>query len=122
MHPSTTTCARCGQSLPDGARFCDQCGASQQTTTPAPGPPGWWEYCEITSTSTGSSHAFVAIITAPTGRAVVDTVSKMPHDDPSKTNQLFLAQLVNRLTAAGWEPQPKGSEWYAQRFRRHLIP
>ena len=137
--PSTMSCISCGHRLPDAARFCDQCGARQQTTgerAGTPGPATWgapalplaqppsasWEYCEVISIATGSSFSFQAMSTGPMGWDVVDQVSKMPHDEPSKTNQRFLTHLVTRLIAAGWEPQPTGAAWYALRFRRHVIP
>ena len=69
--------------------------------------------------STGSSYAFEAVVIGPGGRYVVDTVSKMPQDNPSTTNQMYLTQLVTRLIAEGWEPQPKELAWYAHRFRRY---
>jgi hypothetical protein len=130
---ATMDCVSCGQHLPDDARFCDQCGTRQppseervteprlDTRRPAQAPPDPWAYCEVVATATGSTYAFAAIVTGSGAREVVDTVSKMPHDNPSKINQRFLTQLVTRLIAAGWEPLPTGSAWYALRFRRHEI-
>ena len=131
-------CVNCGWRLPEDARFCDQCGVRQQPTeepavapldtrgaasfTPAEGVPEPWEYCEIMVASTGSSYAFEAVVTEPHGGYVIDAVSKMPHDDPSTTNQMYLTQLVTRIIAEGWEPQPKGAAWYAHRFRRYGNP
>ena len=118
--PLTMSCISCGHPLPDAARFCDQCGTRQPTSTQPPSAS--WEYCEVTSIATGSAFSFQAMSTGPRGRDVVAQVSKMPHDEPSPTNQRFLTHLITRLIAAGWEPQPKGAAWYALRFRRHLIP
>jgi hypothetical protein len=128
-------CIDCGVQLPEGARFCPSCGNPQQLSeqraaAPHSPPPASrsaeteerWDYCEIRY-SEGLLHKnFEAVALGAKGSKTAGKVLARKSDDAGNVNRANVSRLVNALIAAGWEPQPKGSEWYAYRFRRRSTP
>ena len=77
-----------------------------------------WEYCEIRYSEGLLHKRFEAVAIGPKGSKSVGNVLARKNDDAGNVNRHSVSRLVNMLTSQGWEPQPKGSEWYAYRFRR----
>jgi len=130
-------CVQCGLQLPDDARFCDECGTSQRpraerelaprvgTAAPSQAAPAAspkqpeeaWVYCEI-APAKGILKGFHAVASSPSGSRVVAKRHAHKDFDPGHINRMAINNMVQRLIRDGWEPQPKGSAWYAHRFRR----
>jgi len=64
---------------------------------------------------------FEAVATGPKGSKVVSGVYAWQDFDPGTMNRRNVDKLVQRLTSDGWEAQPKGSEWFAYRFRKRPV-
>lgn len=141
-------CLQCGTSLPSDARFCDSCGAHQRlaadrsasqapaVTSSTSQPSGSvqpsteqsliWEYCEIRTAGIREAgvwkgkKGFKAVATGPEGVRVIAAVTALWKFDPTAINRSNVDGLAEELIVKGWEPQPKGSDWYAYRFRRNF--
>ena len=123
-------CANCGIALPEGVRFCDSCGAAQRSSEeranaprlpaaiPAADVVEEWEYCEIVYQAKAWSRDFIA---RATGRYGTHQVLKKGAGSSPKHDWVkgkIIKEMVDTLVQDGWEPQPKGSEWYSHRFRK----
>jgi zinc-ribbon domain len=119
------SCPNCGGPTPDDARFCPRCGAPQREGAGSGPPhsgqaPERWELCEIVWWRGYLKSEFIAVA----GARELDRSPQFrwrsgdppPHDDAGARNAHD--QLVQRLTALGWEPLGQAIPWYAQRFCR----
>jgi hypothetical protein len=95
-----------------------------------------WEMCEIEPRKVSAGlirrdkYRLFAIATGPRGRYDVasswdiplsqEFSIERPHDSAAQIGRVARDELVNRLIADGWEPQPSGPYWYSQRFRRRV--
>lgn len=135
MHPNNTPspvarhfyCTNCGIELPEGTRFCDECGARQRSRDErdqAPrrtAEPDQWEYCEIVFRDKAWKREFVAQGSGPAGlRDILSVVAGFGAPKHGWLTGKSVEEMVNKLVAAGWEPQPKGTEWYSHRFRHSI--
>jgi hypothetical protein len=129
-------CGNCGTQIPDEASFCWKCGKPQKSGVQAPEPK--WETCEIVrevvrkeSLLSGAVFRWVAQAMGPKGQYLAgqsDTFKgtwnayewgSEPKRDDERTGAA-LKGLVDRLLKDGWESTGRGSEWYSQRFQRHV--
>ena len=90
-------------------------------------PTERWEYCEINAHDKGklAGLAFSADVVNPKRRYVAAKAENflVENSFPPKANEINrrrVQSMVNKLLRQGWEPQPKGSEWYSYRFRCRL--
>jgi hypothetical protein len=122
-------CNNCEAELPDGARFCLRCGAPQSPDHPI--LTFRREICEVYRSKenggwfrAGDTY-WEAIAVGPAGRYMVarsETCSRNAVGGSSGVKQAddLLDELIRQLIQEGWQPLPRGPEWYSYRFERHL--
>jgi hypothetical protein len=112
------SCPNCGSETHADARFCHRCGAPLRGDGSAEG----WEVCEIVWWRGYVKSEFHAVAEAqelarsPRFRWRSDEPPPPDHQGARAAHD----DLVERLTAAGWEPLGEADPWYAQRFRRQI--
>lgn len=122
-------CHNCATQLPGDAQFCLQCG-----TRVAPDTPSLVvrrEICEVyRSIEDGGwfragDTFWEAIAIGPEGRYSVGRSDTCPRkalgsSKGVKHADILLDQLIKQLIQEGWQPLPRGPEWYSYRFERHV--
>ena len=105
-------CPECGTELPDVANFCFHCGARQVKPSVA-APATEYEYCDLRFVN----RLYGVYYEARKGHAVIARSA-----DGLSTRREANENLVARLSAQGWEPDPEGAEegGYTVRLRRAL--
>jgi hypothetical protein len=104
-------CPACGTELPDVANYCFHCGARQQAVaSPAASE---YEHCDLRFVN----RLYGVYYEARQGHAVIARSA-----DGLSTRREANENLVARLRAQGWEPDPEGAEerGYVVRLRRPL--
>jgi hypothetical protein len=111
-------CRECAERLPLHANYCLRCGVRQ---TAAPPPEQSGSECEIVWWQGYVKGAFVAVRKLPSGSAEVAMSrlvwawrSRGAVDDEAA--RAAHAELVARLSDAGWEPVGEAEPWWALRF------
>ena len=103
-------CPECGTELPDVANYCFHCGARQPA---AAAPAAEYEHCDLRFVN----RLYGVYYEARKGHAVIARSA-----DGLPTRREANENLVARLYAQGWEPDPEGAEegGYVIRLRRAI--
>lgn len=125
------TCPACSATLPPDANFCSRCGASLQAVDEVSKIRR--EICEIVRSGeegnwfrAGDTY-WEAIAVGPQGRYTAARSETCPRLGSAlsrgiKRADVLLDQLIAKLTQEGWQPIPRGPEWYSYRFERYSSP
>jgi hypothetical protein len=123
-------CPGCATELPEHARFCLQCGAPQRPGEPAPRVRR--EVCEIYRSDeaggwfrAGDTY-WEAIAVGPQGRYGVARSETCPRTARGRSGgvqraDVLLDQLIRKLVHEGWQPLPRGPDWFSYRFERTVL-
>jgi hypothetical protein len=121
------TCPHCAHVLPDDANYCSDCG--REVRVAGRGVSVQREICEIyrSQEQGGWFHAgdtyWEAIAIGPKGRYTVGRSVTCPRKAVGSQREVkhadaVLDQLIAEIVQEGWQPLPRGPEWYSYRFER----
>lgn len=124
-------CSACSANLPDDANYCLRCGARQPRAEGV--SPVRREICEIHRSGEEGSWFragdtyWEAIAVGPHGRYTVARSETCPRSGRGISRGIAIAdtlldQLIAKLAQEGWQPLPRGTEWYSYRFERYGAP
>jgi hypothetical protein len=125
-------CPKCGKTLPDDASFCLKCGAAQRPRGKAVAADPRWETSEVHANKLSDGNAttqwqFVVEADGPEGkrmlfasRAFASTSVDLASGTEGTGYKEEMDQLFRTLTSDGWEPLPRGKNWFSYRFRRRV--
>ena len=125
-------CPKCGKALPNDADFCLKCGARQRTGSAAGESDAAWETCEIHAQKLENGGAtalwrFVVVADGPGGKqrlleshAFASTSVDLASATEGTGYKEEMDLLFRTLAGEGWEPLPRGKDWYSYRFRRRV--
>jgi hypothetical protein len=136
-------CFNCGSAVPEGGRYCPQCGlrqragdapeltvAARHLAPSASRPPRTetaWDVCEIRWWQGYIKADFYAHVVNPNGDG--SDIARSPTfwwrgpgpPSPSAAPLAAHKALVKLLVDSGWEPVGEPRPWFAQRFRRRVF-
>jgi hypothetical protein len=130
-------CNKCGTQIPDGAKFCLNCGQPLiADSKPDIAPVEQWEICKIKHETKnygilrGNRHRFYAEAVALDGTVYIackadeecksGIVSGEPDYLDSQTREIH-DEFVAKLVREGWEAtDQRGTRWYSLRLRRKI--
>ena len=123
-------CITCGTKLGDDLAICN-CRTTHELEMSAVQPQPTWETCEIVLAIV-RENVFSRVVRwevhIDTPRGVLD-VARSPEFrirtnsariEATSTEGGYVDDLVKRLVLDGWEPLPRGVDWFSFRFRRRV--